>query len=204
MPGAVAPASPPWYQRVSFWRSLAGMALALALGCAAVALETASELSVRSTAFYHRLQFLRSRIAQLRTQAANAERYLAALRAERAARADVNQVLSADDAIVIPLKLDRTGDSSGMVVISRKAGNAIVEIAGLPPPAAGATYVLWWLPARGQPIKVGDVTPRRDGRLSLTVPISPGTPHIAGADITLEPRKADLRSSKRVVEGKVP
>src|SRR5438309_8049151 len=71
-------ASNPWYRRISFWRSIAGMALAIALGCAAVALDTASELSSRSTFFHHRLELLRGRISELRTEAADAERHLAA------------------------------------------------------------------------------------------------------------------------------
>jgi hypothetical protein len=190
MQSANLASSEPWYRRVSFWRSLAGMALAVAFGCAAVALETASELSSRSAFFYHRLQFLRARIAHLQAQTADADRYVAALPAERAGHADVNQVLSAGDATVIPLELSRSRDRRGMAVISRKVGDAIVEIAGLPPESGEATYVMWWLPLGSQPIRAADLTPDPDGRVSLTVPISPRMANIGGVIVTLEPRKA--------------
>jgi len=78
-------AANPWYRRVSFWRSVAGMAVAIALGCTAIALETASELSWLNASFHRRLGLLGSRIARLRSETANSERQLAEVRAEQLA-----------------------------------------------------------------------------------------------------------------------
>src|SRR5437588_12985418 len=85
----------PWYRRVSFWRAVAGMAVALALGCAAVALEVASELSSSSRTYHRRLDLLGSRVSQMRAHIASIERQLSAVRAENVTRNKMNHILSA-------------------------------------------------------------------------------------------------------------
>jgi hypothetical protein len=194
----------PWYRRVSFWRSVAGMAVAIALGCAAVALETASELSSHSTFFHRRLELLHSRISELRTEADDAERHLAAMRAEQATRTKLDSLLSADDVVVLRLRPGPGSSARGIVAASRQVGSAIIEVAGLP---AGAhqTYVMWWLSSQGSPRKAGELSPNADGRLSLAVQMPPRSAKIAGVIVTLEAGKAVARPyGKRMLKGELP
>jgi hypothetical protein len=188
----------PWYRRASFWRSVAGMAVAIALGCAAIALETASELSSRSGNFHRRLELLGSRISRLRTEAADAERQVAAMHAEQLARANVNRVLSAPDVVVLRLTPGAGSNARGLVAVSRQAGDAFVEVAGLSPPA-GHTSVMWWLLAQGPPAKAAEFDPAADGRLSLTIQMPPRGARIAGAIITLGPGKSPEQPDSRII-----
>ncbi|MBV8359068.1 MAG: anti-sigma factor [Deltaproteobacteria bacterium] len=197
-------ASHPWYRRISLWRSVAGMAVAIAFGCAAIALETASELSSRSANFHRRLELLGSRMARLRTEAADAERELAAVRAERLARADFNRVLSAPDVMVLRLTPSPGSNACGMTAISRWANGAFIEVAGLSA-AAGHTSAMWWLMAQGPPAKAAEFNPGAGGRLSLAIPMPPRGARIAGAIITLEPKKpSDKPGGRIMLKGMLP
>jgi Anti-sigma-K factor rskA len=196
--------SNPWYRRVSLWRSVAGMAVAIALGCAAVAMEMASELSSRTAFFHHRLELLHLRVSQLRTEADDAERHLAAMRAEPAARADLNRVLSAADVVVLRLRPSAGGEARGMAAVSREAGSAIIEIAGLPD-AVGQSYVMWWILERGAPAKAGTLTPNADGRLSLTIPMPPKDAKVIGVIVTSERAKLiGQPDGKIMLKGELP
>jgi hypothetical protein len=124
----------------------------------------------------------------LRTEAADAHRRLAAIGSERNAYASVNRVLSAADVLVVRLGPGSASKASGLVAISREAGSAIVEIAGLPAPA-GQTCVLWWITTRQLPIKAAEFSPDTDGRVSLAVAIPPKRAGITGAIVTLESSK---------------
>lgn len=177
-----------WYRRISFWRAVAGMAVAIALGCAAVAIETAFDLSSRSASFHRRLELLGSRISRLRTQAADAERRLAAMRGERTTRANVDRVLSATDVVILRLTPGAGSNARGLLAISRQAGGAIIEIAGLPA-AVGQTCAIWWLVAHGAPAKAAEFNPNADGRMSLAIELPPRGEMIAGAIVTLESGK---------------
>ncbi len=199
-----ASAKSPWYRRIAFWRSVAGMAMAIALGCAVVTLETASELSSRSISFHRRLDLLRSRISGLRTQAADAERQLAAMRSERNARVKVNRVLSAPDVTVLRLRPGVASNARGLLAFSREAGGAAIEIVGLPA-GAGQTCVMWWIAARGFPSKAAEFTPDTDGQLSIAVAMPPKGAKITGAIVTLEASKPiDQPKGRIVLKGALP
>jgi hypothetical protein len=190
--------SRPWYHRVLFWRSVAGMAIAIALGCAAIALEMASELSSRSANFHRRLELLSSRIVRLHTEAANAERQLAAMNDERLARIRVNRVLSAPDVMVLRLTPGAGSKTHGLVAISRQEGDAIIEISGLSA-TAGHTSVLWWLLAHGPPAKGAELDPGADGWLSRAIQIPPRGTKIAGVIITLGSEKSPGKPGGRIL-----
>jgi hypothetical protein len=180
------------------------MTVAIALGCAAIALETASELSLRSANFHRRIELLGSRMARLRTEAADAERELAAMHAERLARANVNRVLSAPDVMVLRLRPGAGTNARGLAAISRQAGGAIIEVAGLWA-VPGHTSVMWWLMAQGPPAKAAEFDPGGDGRLSLAIQMPPRSARIAGAIITLEPSKSpDKPDGTIMLKGMLP
>ena len=160
--------------------------MAIALGCAVIALEVASEVSSRSTLFRRRMELMRSRILELHDAAADAQRQLATMRSERLARANVNRVLSAADVTLLRLLPAAASGAHGLVAISRQAGGAIIEIAGLQT-AAGRICVMWWLRAQEPPAKAAEINPDFDGRLSLALPMPPRGARITGVIITLEP-----------------
>jgi hypothetical protein len=181
-----------------FWRSVAGMAIAIAFGCAIIALETASELSSRSMIFHHRLELLSLRIARLRTEAADAERQLAAMRAERLACTRINRVLSAPDVVVLRLAPGAGSNTHGLAAISGREGAAIIEISGLSY-TVGHTSVLWWLLAHGPPAKGAEFGPGVAGRLSRAIQIPPHGAKIAGMILTLEPEKSPGKPGGRIL-----
>jgi hypothetical protein len=187
-----------WYRRVSFWRSVAGMAIAIALGCAAIALENGAELLSRSEVFRNRLELMGGRIVQLRSEAADAERQLSQLRAEQLARADVNRVLCSPDVLILRLTPGAGSNARGLVAISRQTRNAVLEVAGLSA-AIGYTTVMWWLMAQGPPTKAAAFYAPANGRLSLTVRIPPTGARIAAAIITLEPDKSSDKPDGRII-----
>jgi len=175
------------------------MAIAIALGCGAITLEIASELSSRSANFHHRLELLSSRIALLRAEAAEAERQLAATRAGRLTHTKANRVLSAPDMMVLRLTPGIAGNSAhGIIAISKQEGAAIIEISGLSA-IDGKINVLWWLSARGPPIKGAEFDLGADGRLSRAIPMPPRGVKVAGVSITLEPLKPAGRPGGRVL-----
>src|ERR1700730_4896529 len=106
-----------WYRRVGFWRALAGMALALALACAIVALETSSELTHRSASYHRRLVQLVARIKQMRGEMATADRRIAGMRNEAAVRERLGHILAAPDTRLIRLGAPRASGPSGLVAI---------------------------------------------------------------------------------------
>jgi len=181
-------AAVPWFRRTSFWRAVAGMAAAIALGCALVALETASELSSTSTYFHHRLGLLGSRASLMRAQIEDVERELTAMKADRTARANLDRILAAPDAKLMRLRPAAARNAKGLILVSKQAGEAVCEVAGLPA-AADRIYVMWWLPVRGEPAIAAQFQPRPDDHLSVVVQMPAHGTAIAGAIVTLEAAK---------------
>jgi hypothetical protein len=199
------PTANPWYRRVLFWRAVAGMAVAIALGCAVVAIETASELSSSSSNYHRRLSLLGSRVSRMRTQIANAERQLSAMRADRTARANMNRILSAPDAMLLRLT-PHPGPATprGLVAISKKAGRAMLEVAGLLA-AADRRYVMWWLAMQGEPAKAAQFEPGADERVSVMAEMPPPGTRIVGVMITLEADKSpDKPAGAIMLKGELP
>jgi len=175
-----------WYRRVAFWRALAGMALALAMACAVVALETSSELTYRSASYHRRLAQLVGRIKQMRGQMATADRQIAGLRSEAAARDRLGHILAAPDTRLIRLGAPRSGGPSGLVVISRSLTSAVCEVSNLPPAAVGNSYMLWWTVERRGPIKAAQFQTAADGSATVIAQLRGGDDP-AAAIVTVQP-----------------
>jgi len=183
---AAATAPTIWYRRVGLWRALAGMAIALALACSVVALETSSELFERKVYYHHRMLGLLGRIHEMRGQIASADRELAGMRGENAAHNDLPIILAAPDVRLFRLNPPRGGSGKGFVAMSRKVGSAVIEVSDLPPPPAGANYTLWWTYERHPPIVAARFRTAPDDILtSYTKLPSPGT-EASAALVTLE------------------
>jgi hypothetical protein len=181
------------------------MAIALSLGCAAVALETASELSSRSMSFHRRLEVLGSRVNRMRTQMADAERELSTMQAERLARARLNRVLAAPDLMLMRLTPTRSGPGVvGLVAISKTEGEAVLEAEGLSV-NAGDNCVLWWVPERGTPIKAAEFDPGPEHQVSVSIQMPPRGARISSAIITAEAAKSpETPRGTVILQGNLP
>ena len=176
-----------WFHRVSVWRSVAGMAVAFALACAAVALETAFESSSRSASFHRHLELLGARVSRLRTEVADAKRQLAPMNTERDSTASISRVLTATDVAILRLR-DGGTNARGLLALSSSVGAAIVVVSGLSA-TVGQTCLVWWLLAKGPPLVAAQFKPDADGRVLLAIRLPRGGYRIAGAVLTLESGK---------------
>lgn len=171
---ALSPRRPPWYQRVSFWRAIAGMAIAAALAATLAATETASDLFHRSSHYRHRMVQLDARVKKMR--------------GEIAARETLSRVLAAPDARMIRLATPQGGGhASAIVAISAKLGSAALEVHGLAPAPVNHSYVLFWSVARHAPIRAAAFQTTRDGDaiIQVSAPLPVGV-RITGGVVTLE------------------
>jgi hypothetical protein len=187
--GLLPPASAaPRYRRVSFWRAIAGMAFALAIACAIVAVESSFELFRRSDHYNHRLTYLASRVRQMRGEIASADRELASMRVEVAARDDLARVLAAPDARLIKLAPpDRASSASGLLAISKKLDHAVLQVSGLPQPARGSGYHLWLLGEKGETFHAAQFQPDAQGEAIVATQLPPHEASIAASEVTVEP-----------------
>jgi hypothetical protein len=178
----------PRYRRVSFWRAIAGMAFAAAIACAIVAVESSFELFRRSDHYNHRLTYLTSRVRQMRGEIASADRELASMRVEVAARDDLARVLAAPDAQLIKLAPpDRASSASGLVAISKKLDHAVLQVSGLPQPPRGSGYHLWLLVEKGEPFDAAQFQTDAQGEAVVAAQLPPRQGSVAASEVTVEP-----------------
>jgi Anti-sigma-K factor rskA len=164
-----------WYRRVALWRALTGMAIALALASAMVALEMSSELLQRSSYYHHRLLRLTGHIHEMRGQIDTADRQIADMRDEVAARQDLPLILAASDVRLFPLNPPTGGEGKGFVAMSRKVGNAVIEVTDLPQLKMEQNYTLWWTFTRRAPSRAVDFRVAADGHATAAAKMpSPG------------------------------
>jgi hypothetical protein len=179
------PRAAKWYRRVGFWRALAGMALALALACAIVALETSSEMMHRSASYHRRLVQLVARIRQMRGEMATADQRIAGMRNEAAVGDRLGRILAAPDARLIRLGAPGAGPS-GLVAISRDLASAVCEVSNLPPARVGQSYMLWWMVEQRGPVKAAQFQTTADGHATVIAQL-PGRENPSAAIVTVQP-----------------
>ena len=178
----------PRYRRVSFWRAIAGMAFAAAIACAIIAVESSFELFRRADHYNHRLTYLASRVRQMRGEIASADRELASMRVEVAARDDLARVVAAPDAQLIKLAPpDRASSASGLVAISKKLDHAVLQVTGLPQPPRGSGYHLWLLVEKGEPFDAAQFQTDAQGDAIVATQLPPHEVSVAASEVTVEP-----------------
>ena len=187
--GSVPPASvASRYRLVSFWRAIAGMAFALAIACAIVAIESSFELFRRSDHYNHRLTYLASRVRQMRGEVASADRELASMRVEVAARDDLARVLAAPDAQLIKLAPpNQASSANGLVAISKKLNHAVLQVSSLPQPPRGSGYHLWLLVEKGEPFDAAQFQIDPQGEAIVATQLPPREASVAASEVTFEP-----------------
>lgn len=189
--GAATPTlPPPWYRRVAFWRGLAGMALALALASAIVTAEFSTQFLQRTRHFHRRLNQLSSNLSTMRSEIASADRELAGMRMTAELDDALRRILDAPDARLIRLAAPGpVSPRTGVIAFSPTLHRAAVEIAGLPAPAAGNLYALWW--TRGKhdaPLLAARFGLGADGKAALMIALPPAESTIQGAIVATDSR----------------
>lgn len=186
--GASAPARlPPWHRRVAFWRAVAGMALAMALACAIVVAEFSTELVARTRHFHHRLRQLSSNLDTMRGKIASADREIAGMRNTVEIDDNLRRILAEPDARLIRLAPPgRASQTAGVVAFSPLLQRAAIEIAGLPAPATGRLFKLWWMRGKRVPLMAVRFSTGAAGKAALMIALPAGDQIIEGAMITAD------------------
>jgi hypothetical protein len=190
----------PWYRRLAFWRAAAGMALALVLACAAVMFEFASEMSHRSSHYRLRIAQLYNRIDRMRGEIVTADRRLAGMRSEVAAREDLNRILASPDTQLMRLASpgNHSAGTSGLIAISKRLRSAVVEVAGLPALPPGQTYAVWWMLKQGGTARAAQFQTDVEGRASVIARLPAREDVIAGTIVTVESENSADRPTASV------
>jgi hypothetical protein len=205
--GASAPASrPPWYRRVAFWRAVAGMAAAIALGSAIVTAEFSTQLLERTRHFHRRLSQLSSNLATMRGKIASADREIAGMRVTVEIDDNLRRILAEPDARLIRLAPPgQTSQRVGVIAFSPALHRAAVEIAGLTASATDSSYSLWW--TRGKhapPLLAARFGTGTAGKAGLMIALPAGDQTIEGAMITTDsPASTEQPEGATILKGEV-
>ncbi len=198
---AVSGSAQPFWRRVAFWRALAGMGFALAVGALIVAAEFSSVLIHRTHFTSRRITRLNAETRRLKGRLGAADQRLAAMRAGAATDMALKRILAAPDLRLVRLspppaaKSSRsaaqnaqpaspTAATSAVIAISDASKSAVLQTAGLAPPPEGRVYRLWWILRRGAPVAAGQFRPSAGG--AATVSIAPPPKGVVSAAIFAE------------------
>jgi hypothetical protein len=188
-----------WYRRVAFWRAMAGMAFASALACAMVAAEFSSALVAHTQHYRDRLRQLSSNISAMRGRVATDDREVAGMRITVAMDDKLGRILAEPDARLIRLTAPgRLSQSTGVIAFSPGLRLAAIELAGLPQPATGGAYNLWWTRGKHGPIMAAHVRPGTAGEAVLMIAL-PANEVVEGAVITADSSAATDKPDGAVV-----
>jgi hypothetical protein len=184
---SATPDPPSWFRRVSFWRAVTGMALALALACAIVASEFSTELLQRTRHFHHRIGQLSSNLATMRGKIATDDREIADMRNAVEIDDNLRRILAAPDARLIRLTPPaRASQAAGVIAFSTTLRSAAIELAGLPAPAPDVALNLWWTGEKRAPLLAVRLHPTKAGKVALMLELPAADQLIHGAMITAD------------------
>ena len=190
---------PAWYRRVAFWRAMAGMAFAIALGSAMVAAEFSSALIAHTRHYRDRLRQLSSNITAMRGEVATDNREVAGMRLTVEIDDNLRRILAAPDARLIRLTAPGRGSqSTGVIAFSPVLEVATIELAGLPEPSAGGVYDLWWTRGRHAPIRAAQLRPGPAGEAAMMIAL-PADQVVEGALITTDSSAATEKPDGAIV-----
>jgi len=184
---SATPDPPPWFRRVTFWRAITGMALAIALACAAVTAEFSTTLSERTRHFRHRIGQLSSNLATMRGKIATDDREIAEMRNAVEIDDELRRILAAPDARLIRLEPSaRASQAAGVIAFSAALRRAAIELAGLPSYAPDVALNLWWMGEKRAPVLAVRLHPTRAGKAALMLELPAADQSIHGAMITAD------------------
>jgi hypothetical protein len=177
----------PWYRRVAFWRAVAGMALAIAIGCAIVAAEFSSTLLTRTLHYHRRLRQLTSNLTAMRGKIASADREIAGMRTAAEVDDSLRRIIAEPDSRLIKLEAPgRATTPNGVVGFSPGLRRAAIEIGGLPKLPGDGAYTLWWMCGKRGPLRAGQMSPGAADKAALMIGLPAGGESIEGAIVTTD------------------
>jgi hypothetical protein len=186
-PGPTAVSVPRWYRRVSFWRAVAGMALAIAIACAVVAAEFSSTLIARTRHYHNRLRQLSSNISAMRGKIASADREIAGMRTAAEVNDSLRRIIAEPDSRLIRLEAPRHATApKGVIAFSPGLRRAAIEIGGLPVVPGGRAYTLWWMCGKRGPLKAARMSLGATEKAALAIALPAVGDTIEGAIITTD------------------
>jgi hypothetical protein len=200
-------------RRSGLWRALAGMALALAIAAAIVAIDLSHELVNRVSNYRSRIASLNKKVDRLKRQAVTDEKRLADAREEikerklMESRDRMKAILIAPDRKTIKLAAPNAGAlaTAATVTISGKMGGAVLNARGLSAPPEGQVYDAWWMLKDAPPAKSAEFRSAADGSVSEYLDPPPQGSTAMALSITLEPSEGGIAPSGPVkLQGKVP
>lgn len=170
-PASAAATRAPITERVRLWQAIAGMAIAVGLGSAVVAIEIATELAHRTHAMNHRIASLNEAVRTLKRVESATQRKLGSARLQASEGGLIGGILFAPD-----LKITRligmpggTAGARGVIALSESAGAAMVGVTGLKPSDDGNVYRIWYLPRRGIARWIDDFLVGDDGKATVAI-----------------------------------
>jgi hypothetical protein len=177
----------------ALWRAVAGMALSVALACLIVMLEFTGQAAHRAARMHRRADSLLSRVYRLDAERVADRVRIAAARHELADAEALRVLLRAPDVSMLLLSPPAAAGHSAapaqrpvaMLALGLGEHRAVLMVTGLKPPAAEATFVLWWSVSQGAPIRAAEFRTAADGSALVTAALPP-VPGVAAAMVTTE------------------
>jgi hypothetical protein len=158
-------------ERVGLWRAIAGMAIAIGLGSAFVAIEIASELAYRTHAMNRRVARLNDAVRTLRRTESATQRKLGSARLQASEGELIGRILFAPDLKITRLVASPAGapGATGVIAMSETAGAAMVGVTGLKPSNDSDVYRIWYIPRRGIARWIDDFLVGDDGKATVAI-----------------------------------
>ncbi|HVN29508.1 MAG TPA: anti-sigma factor [Candidatus Binataceae bacterium] len=210
---SASPEAPPSDSRRSaLWRAVAGMAAALALAAAIVAVDLSHELVERITHYRSRIASLNRSVDALKRQRVADEKQLADAREEirarefTASRDRIKAIMLAPDRKTIRL-LAASSDvpASGAATVSAKMDGGVLNVRGLPALRERQTYAAWWMLKDAPPAKAAEFRSTADGSASEYLDAPPRGAVPLSIAVTLEPTPGGATPGGSIkLRGKVP
>jgi hypothetical protein len=198
--GAQAPL--PEGRRSGLWRAVAGMAAALALAAAIVAIDLSHELVHRVSSYRSRIATLNKRVDRLKQKAVEDEKRLADARAEIKQRKlmeskdRMKAILIAPDRRTIKLAPSNPNEpGNATVTLSAKMGGAVLSAHGLPSPPEGQVFDAWWMLKDAPPAKAAEFRSASDGSVNEYLDPPPQGARPTSLAITMEPSEGGIAPS---------
>ncbi len=183
-------------RRPALWRAVAGMAAALALASAIVAIEMSSELVSRITHYRSRIATLNKRVDKLKRETALDQARLARSREQLASKDRLKMILLAPDLKTIRLAAAKEGDvADGTVSISEARAGAVLTVLGMPSLPDGHAYDAWWMLKNGSAAKAAEFGTAIEGTANIYLDPPPSGAGAIACEITAEPSKGSLAPS---------
>jgi len=171
-------------QRPGFWGAVAGMAAAVAIGCAVVAMEMVGESGQRASHFRHRADQLQARLGRIEERLTLANREVAEMRRQAAVREQFNRILAAPDGQLVRLEApDRRGEAHGALALSPRLAEAVLEVSGLPQSASPQRFAVRWIRRQGAPLLAAEFAARNPGQPDVLVQLAPPPPEVSAVVI---------------------